>query len=120
VLSALVQVAEEDVLPFLIECFHFSRPRDGSAGYRRAIVLKGITAIALLSGNEEALDILDEALTYRLWRVRRAACRAIRDVGGMFQQGLPSRLHERLCHVVQHEPSRDIGVSAEMALEEAG
>ena len=120
VLRTLVQVADEKVLPFLIECFRYSRPRDGSAGYRRATVLKGITAIALLSGNEEALSILDEALTHRLWRVRLATCRAIRQVGGMLQRGLPPRLEERLRHVVRHEASRDIRVSAELALEEVG
>jgi hypothetical protein len=120
VLRALVQVADEGVLPFLIECFRFSRPRDGSAGYRRATVLKGITAIALLSGNEEALDVLDEALTHRLRRVRLAACRAIREVGGMSRRGLPPRLEERLLHIARHEPSQDIRVSAELALEEVG
>jgi HEAT repeat protein len=120
VLRALVEVADEELLPFLVECFHYSRPRDGSAGYRRATVLKGIAAIALLSRNEEALDLLDEALTHTLWRVRLAACRAIRDVGSMSQQGLPPRLEEQLRHIVQHEPSRDIRVSTELALEEAG
>ncbi|MBC8262711.1 MAG: HEAT repeat domain-containing protein [Anaerolineales bacterium] len=120
VLRALVQVADEETLPFLVECFRYSRPRDGSAGYRRAIVLKGITAIALLSGNEEALDILDEALTHKLWRVRLAACRAIREVGGLSPRGLPPRLEQRLRHIVQHEQARGIRLCAELALEEAG
>lgn len=120
VLRALVEVADEDALPFLVECFRYSRPRDASAGYRRAIALKGIAAIALLSGNEEALDILDEALTHRLWRVRLAACRAIREVGGMARRGLPPRLQERLRHIAQHEGARGIRVSAELALAEAG
>jgi len=120
VLRALVQVADEETLPFLVACFRYSRPRDGSAGYRRAIALKGITAIALLSGNEEALAVLDEALTRKLWRLRLAACRAIREVGSMSQQGMPARLEERLRHISRHEQARGIRVCAELALEEAG
>jgi len=120
VLRTLVEVADEELLPFLVECFRYSRPRDGSAGYRRAMVLKGIAAVALLSQNEEALDLLDEALAHKLWHVRLAACRAIRDVGSMSQQGLSLRLEERLRYIVHHEPSEDIRVSAELALEEAG
>ena len=120
VLRALVQVADEETLPFLVECFRYSRPRDGSAGYRRAIVLKGITAIAMLSGNEEALNILDEALTHKLWRVRLAACRAVREVGGLLREGLPPRSEQRLRHIAQREQARGIRVCAELALEEAG
>ena len=37
-LQALVEVADVQVLPFLAECFRFSRPHDGSVGHRRVIV----------------------------------------------------------------------------------
>ena len=93
-------------------------PSKGS--YRRAIVLRGITAIAMLSRNEEALNILDEALTHKLWRVWLAACRAVREVGGLLREGLPPRLEQRLRHIAQREQARGIRVCAELALEEAG
>ena len=119
-LEALVEVADEDVLPFLAECFRYSRARDSAARHRRTIVLKGITAIAVLTRNEEALALLDEALTHKTWRVRQAACRAIREVGGMSTEGLPPRLIERLRYVARNDESRDIRVSAQLALEESG
>ncbi len=118
-LRALVDIADEEVLPFLVECFRFSRPHDGSAGHRRTIVLTGIATIALLTGNAEALTVLDEALTHTAVRVRLGACQAIADVAGMAPVGLPASLTARLDHVVRHDRSRDIRSGAAMALEAA-
>ncbi len=118
-LRALVDIADEEVLPFLAECFRFSRPHDGSAGHRRTIVLIGIATIALLTGNAEALTVLDEALAHTASRVRLGACQAIADVAGMALGGLPSTLTVRLDHVARHDRSRDIRSSAAMALEAA-
>jgi len=118
-LRALVDIADEKVLPFLVECFRFSRPHDGSAGHRRTIVLIGIVTIALLTGNAEALTVLDEALTHTAVRVRLGACRAIADIAGMASVGLPAFLTARLDHVARHDRSRDIRSGAAMALEAA-
>lgn len=119
-LNALVEVADEGTVSFLAESLRFSRPHDGSAGHRRGIVQKGIAAIALLTANREALALLDEALTHRAYRTRLAACRAIREVASMTQEGLPPHLAEGLRQVVHRDPSRDVRVCAEIALEEAG
>ncbi len=119
-LEALTEIADETVLPFLAECFRYSRPRDGSAGQRRRIVLKPIATIALLSRNEEALALLDEALTHRTSRVRLAACRAIRWVFSMARTGLPSGLEKRLRQVARNDPSGDVQTCAKLALEDSG
>jgi len=118
-LRALVDIADEEVLPFLVECFRFSRPHDGSAGHRRTIVLTGIATIALLTGNAEALAMLDEALAHSAVRVRLGACQAIADVAGMALVGLPASLAARLDHVARHDRSRDVRSGAAMALEAA-
>ena len=119
-LRALVDIADESVLPFLAECFRFTRPHDGSAGHRRSIVLRGIATIAVLSSNAEALALLEEALTHKTPRVRLAACRALADVAGLARVGLPAVLAARLDHVARQDHARDVRVSAALALEAAG
>ncbi len=119
-LQALVDMADEPALPFLVECFRFSRPHDGSAGHRRTIVLRGIVTIALLSGNAEALAVVEEALTHKTARVRLAACRAIADVAGMTKSEWLAPLTARLGHMAGQDQARDVRVSAAMALDAAG
>lgn len=116
-LQTLVEIADE--LPFLAECFRFSRPHDGTAGHRRTIVLRGIVTIALLSGNADALALVEDALTHNTARVRLAASRAIADVAGMAQRGLPAPLAARLDQMARHDQARDVRASAAMALEAA-
>ena len=119
-LQALVEVADVQTLPFLAECFRFSRPHDGSAGHRRAIVLRGIATIGLLTRQAEALALLDEGLAHKTVRVRLAACRAIAEVVGMASVGLPITVAAKLEQLAIHDPARDVQLSARLALEAAG
>jgi hypothetical protein len=118
-LQLLVEIADEQVVPFLVECFRFSRPHDGSAGHRRAIVLRGLATFAVVSNHTEALAIVEEALDHPAVRVRLAACRAIADVAGMSTTALPAPLATHLARVAHADRAPDIRVSARMALEAA-
>lgn len=119
-LRALVEIADERVVPFLAESYHFSRPHDGSAGHRRSIVLKGIATFAVLSRNVEALAILEEALDHKTARIRLAACRAVMEVASMTTLGLPTPLATHLAQVARADRASDVRVSAALALEAAG
>jgi hypothetical protein len=119
-LQALVEVADVQVLPFLAECFQFSRPHDGSAGHRRVLVLRGIVTIGLLTRQAEALALLDEGLAHTSARVRRAASQAIAEVRGMAAVGLPVTVAAKLEQLAHHDPARDVQVSARLALEATG
>jgi hypothetical protein len=118
-LRALVEIADEQVVPFLVESFRFSRPHDGSAGHRRSIVLRGLVTFAVVSSNAEALAVVEEALDHTAVRVRIAACRAIADVAGMSMAPLPAPLAAHLARVAQADHAPDVRVSARVALEAA-
>jgi hypothetical protein len=118
-LRALVELADESTLPFLIESYRFSRPHDGSSGHRRAIVLTGIVTIALLYGNAEAVALVEEALAHGTQRVRVATCRALEEVIRISGRGLPDSLTTQLEHIARHERGRDLRVNAQLALQAA-
>ncbi|MBI2942283.1 MAG: hypothetical protein HYY04_17785 [Chloroflexi bacterium] len=115
-LRLLVEVADENVLPFLAESFRFTRQHDSSAGRRRPIVLRGIAAIAILREQPDALALLREALTHRTWRMRKAACRAIVQVMEMQPGKLPSPLEETLRSVAATDPVPEVRVVADRGL----
>ncbi len=83
-------------------------------------MLKAVATIALLNQNEEALALLNEALTHKTPRVRVAACRAIRWVLGMARISLPAGVQRQLRQMARDDPAGDVQVVAKLALEDSG
>ena len=117
---ALVEIADEQVVPFLVESFRFSDHTMAPRAIVWSIVLRGLATFAMLSRNAEALAILEEALDHKTARVRLAACRAIADMAGMSTAELPAPLAAHRAQVADADRAPDVRVSAALALEAAG
>ena len=94
--EVLIQIADEDTLPFWVESFRFARARDGFAKKRRQYALRGAAVMALLHHNEQAIDLLIEGINHKNVKTREDTFRAVSEVKEIVKRPMPPRLTEAL------------------------
>lgn len=93
-LKVLMKIGDEDIMPFWVESFRYSRARDSFAVKRRKYALMAMATMALLHQNEQAIDLLIEGLHHKNGETRGNALFAIIDIKQEAELPLPSRLAE--------------------------
>lgn len=115
-LKLLLEVSNEQTLPFWVESFNFLRPRDSLSNKRRMIAVKGTTVIALLHHNQEAINLVLKGLNHKNAKTRRATIQAIDEIKKMGDLTLLPLLIEKLQLLANKDKAPEVRHYALLAL----
>lgn len=115
-LQLLLEVSNEQVLPFWVESFNFLRPRDRLSNKRRMYAVKAATVTALLEHKQEAINLVLKGLTHKNAKTRRATIQAIDEIKKMAALTLLPLFIEKLQRLANKDKAPEVRHYALLAL----
>ena len=118
--EALSQLSHPELVPFLLEAFHYHRRHDNFGGRRRDWAVEITATIAARTDDPQALDALQEMLSASKPPIRGKALIAIYETYDWEKRELPAEVIERCWDMAENDRSGKVRQTAVAVLQRVG